>query len=253
MNETTFAVLSGLVSADQEIDYAAVSYERTPQWISLIAAAAAVTDCTVKLQLDAVDQAQTFTLGAGQKKVRVAVSPTFAIAAGVVPTAVCVTAGGTVDLAVWIESSATSTGDDDNWVVLTAGMLQSRISSPEYAAFTASIIQGSQADPVPQILADIAQQVRAAVRSGRKTALGPAGTIPASLKNAALALSKYQVFSRVTALRQYCEAMRGEVKDATELLTQVATGKITPEDPSDPLTTESTNDVEWGSDTKIDL
>jgi hypothetical protein len=159
-------------------------------------------------------------------------------------------------VAVWIESDVLPVaGEAGSWVVLTAGMLQSRIAAPQYNMITSSAMQGLQADPVPQILADVTESVRDAVRSGSKVAIGPDGTIPSSLKTQALTLAKYELYSRVPSMATAIELLRPDKVAADAYLVKVAQGTIRPASPTTGTETETsnTNVAASGSETKIGL
>jgi hypothetical protein len=246
--------LAGAVSDGQTAEFAPLSYDRSVDRLTLVAGTAPTENCSVKLHLDDEAQAQVFTLPAGQKRLAIALTAALAVDAEAVLAAVVLANGSVLDLAVWIESvTGPQAGTDENWVILTAGMLQSRIAAPEYNLFTSSAIQGGQSDPVPQILADISQQVRAAIRSGNQVALGPAGTIPASTKNAALTLAKWEVYARVPTLRTFLETLRPEKDAAERYLMKLAEGAITPETPSTPDEDDAPHAANWGSDTQVEL
>jgi hypothetical protein len=176
------------------------------------------------------------------------------IPADVVPGIIISNAASATNLVVWIESEpAIDLGDETVWVALTVADLQSGIASPIYNQFSSAVMKEGQADPLPEIILNAVNRIRQAVRSGRKVSLGPNGTIPPSLRGDAIALAKYQFFSRSSALKAFVEEARTSAKDALDLFTRIAQGKETPETPSSPLTDESPNISAWGSDTKIDL
>jgi hypothetical protein len=254
--EQTYVLLSGALYEAQAVAFADVEYARTIQRVKLAVNGLALSGTlTIGLKLDGVDTGLRYSLTTGTAYQAFDVTGGLGLDAGVVLTAFVVAASGS-DVAVWIESDVTAqAGADEGWLVLTAAALQSRIAAHEYDTITGSAIKGLQADPVPLILADITQQVRAAVRSGRKTALGAAGTIPASLKATALTLAKYELYSRVSALRSALETMRPAWERADALLKSVIKGEITPEAPADGSTpaNESANAAAYGSEERIEL
>lgn len=256
MREQTYVKFNGTVVNGETQEFAALSYPRTLQVVTLVAGKVPISDCTVILQLDGVAQAQTYTLGAGQKRVPVTVTGGLGIDAGVIPTVVIDDNGpegcGAEDLAVWIESEVLpQEGEDPNWVVPTSADLQSRISAPEFAAFTSSVIQGTQADPIPVILSDRVQQFRSI--ASRWSKLGPAGTLPSSLKTDFLVLCKDDLFARVATLRTFRDAIKTEVETANKHLEMLAAGKWPVEPPAVELYPQPTPGAKWGSDTKISL
>jgi hypothetical protein len=89
--------------------------------------------------------------------------------------------------------------------------------------------RGGGPDPVPALLARAAGLCRAHVRAGGKCALGPDGTVPASLMGAACDLAAFDL----------CKRFPGGVPDdrraardaALDTLRAVAEGRLVPEPP----------------------
>lgn len=112
------------------------------------------------------------------------------------------------------------------WVTLAATDLQARISAPEYAAFTSAAIAGGQSDPVPQLLAEVTNEVRGYITGCKSNQLGPDGTMPPELVDAAIKLVKLRLFQRVTSLKRFAEQAEPGAKDATRLLERVSDCKF---------------------------
>ena len=259
MTERTFAYLAGLLRVGDTAEWPAVDYARTATELLLVAngdVPSVAGGTIVKLTLDDVAELTQYTLPLGSKRATANVGggDDLLIAADVRPGVIVTAHGGASNLVVWLTSEATvEENTDTGWVILTAGMLQSRIAAPEYDALTAAIIAAGQSDPVPILLNDVTERVRAAVRSGGRVALGPVNTIPASLRRAALSLAKYDLFARIAALRRLAEQAKDDADRAEKQLERIEEGKVTPEAPDEGNETETAPTGETGADDAIDL
>ena len=257
MTERTFLLLSGLITNDQVAEWPALPYARLATEILIIANGLTPTDSAgtkLKLTLDDVAGVQEFTLAQGLKRQVTNVSGGgLTIPADVRPGVKVTAAGGASDLLVWVTSESTVINDTETgWVILTAGMLQARISAPEYNALTSAVISSGQSDPIPQLLSDVTERVRMAIRSGGET-LGAVNTIPASLRRAALAIAKHDLFARISVLRQIAEGAKADADKAERTLERVEEGKLKIEAPAADTETETGNAAEYGSETRIEL
>jgi hypothetical protein len=257
MTERTFLFLGGLLQLDQTAEWPAVPYARTATEVLLIANGLTPSDASgakIKLTLADVAQTQEFALAQGLKRqVTNVTGDGLAIAADVRPGVKVTAHGSASDLVVWLTCESTTSNDTETgWLILTAGMLQSRISAPEYNALTAAVISSGQSDPIPQLLSDVTERVRLAIRSGGET-LGAVNTIPASLRRAALAIAKHDLFSRIAVLRTLAEGAKNDAEKAERMLERVEEGKVKIEAPATDTETETGNAAEYGSETKIDL
>lgn len=113
------------------------------------------------------------------------------------------------------------------WITLTTADLQGQFAQPEWDELTAAALSQGQQDPVAGILADVADDVRGYVSAYGPNVLGEAGTIPATLKQAALDGAKAQLLSRVTALAgRYEREIERLTKSYEAKMDRVAEGKI---------------------------
>ena len=256
MTERTWLYFGGLLQVGQLQESMDVAYSRLRTGGKLIISSGIVPTSALKLKLtlDEVAQATEYTLASGQKQAAFNVSGGgLTIAAGVVPGAIITADGGASDLRVDIEDESTVANDTETgWLILTAGMLQARIAAAEYNALTAAVISSGQSDPIPQLLSDVTERVRLAIRSGGES-LGAVNTVPASLRRAALAIAKHDLFSRIAVLRTLAEGAKNDAEKAERMLERVEEGKVKIEAPETADETETGNAAEYGSDTKIDL
>jgi hypothetical protein len=257
MTERTFLLLSGLITDAQAAEWPAVPYARTATEVLLIAnkiVPTAAAGTKLKLTLDDVAAAQEFTLAQGLKRAATIVTSNgLAIPADVRPGVLVTANGGAEELLVWLTAESTTSNDTETgWIILTAAMLQSRISAPEYNALTSAVIASGQSDPIPQLLSDVTERIRMAIRSGGET-LGAVNTIPASLRRSALAIAKHDLFSRVSALRNIAETAKTDAEKAERTLERLEEGKLKIEAPATDTETETGNTAATGYDTKLEL
>ena len=218
--ETTWLMFSGYLADNQTQDFAPVSYDRLVQFATLQAGAAPTSSLTLKFKLDGVLQAQVFTLSAGVAvPFQVAfTAPGLTVTSGVVLEAIIIANGGAADLKITVEASTGQVGTADTWYVPTIGDIQQEVCTPEYATFTASFLTGS-VDRLPGLLEDTVNEIRDAIRTGKRNNLGPVGTIPGGAAHLFMHIVKWHFFAFVTSV----PGAQDKTKDAkdkaeTELL-----------------------------------
>ena len=113
------------------------------------------------------------------------------------------------------------------WVTLVAADVQAAISVNEYTVYRRDSLQAGQADPITQLLTDVTNLVRGF--AGRCVALGPIGTIPEKLKNAAVDIVIYRLETRMN--RDPKAARKSAHDNAMELLKLVGDRKFDLEEP----------------------
>ena len=113
------------------------------------------------------------------------------------------------------------------WVTLAASDVQAAISVNEYTVYRRDSIQAGQADPITQLLTDVTNLVRGF--AGRCVALGPVGTIPEKLKNAAVDIVIYRLETRMK--REPIAARTAAYEGAMELLHLVGNREFDLEEP----------------------
>lgn len=104
------------------------------------------------------------------------------------------------------------------WITLTEEMLLTRISGPELSGFRAAALGTAQEDPLDEIMATVTSRVRNEVGSCSDNVLGPDGTIPASLKHAALSLVVIDVMSRAAGVIIDPDGVRQKAAESAERL-----------------------------------
>lgn len=112
------------------------------------------------------------------------------------------------------------------WRTVDARDLAATLSQTEIDAFRRSVPAGG-GDPVARLLSRTAAMVRGYVASNGKVAMGPSGTLPESLVNAAMDYAAADVLKRLDTPMN--EDRRRARQRAEELFEKVARGEYTPE------------------------
>ena len=131
------------------------------------------------------------------------------------------------------------------WLIPTETDLLARLSGPELSAYRAAALKAGQADPVAQILAGVVAEVRGYVAGFKSNSLGPDGTIPDTLLDAAMALVVARLPTRLPVT--LTEARVDAKRDALALLSKVADGKFFVAAPEDPSAEQPATQVELAS------
>jgi hypothetical protein len=113
----------------------------------------------------------------------------------------------------------------DTWITLAKADIQASVNDSEFEALLDTALSGGQSDPTTVLIPDVTNQVRGYIRAGSGNVLGPDGTIPSELKNAAVDLIVYRVARRISN-SDTAKAWKGPADDAREMLKDVANGLI---------------------------
>lgn len=112
------------------------------------------------------------------------------------------------------------------WRTVDANDLAATLSLDEIEAYRRSFPRGA-GDPVARLLSRTTAMVRGYVASNGKVAMGPSGTLPESLVNAAMDYATADVLKRMdTPMNDDRKRAR---QRAEELFEKVAKGEYTPE------------------------
>jgi mRNA-degrading endonuclease toxin of MazEF toxin-antitoxin module len=256
INETVYIQFSGPLADDQSAPFLPAIYTRTIDAVTVSLPAGttpAAHDVEVQLSVGGVLQDGTYTLPTGQTTATASLDAPLELVPGAALAAVVAAAGGASDVTVKITSQVDPNELDSAWVLFTPGSLQGRITALESNTFLSSLLNGTQADPMPEIAFAVCKNVRNAVLSGSKSPLGPEGTIPASLLDDAVAIAKFNLFGSATAMKDSIDALRSAAKMSLDKLEKIARGAWRIEEPENPITTEKPNRARWGSDPPVDL
>lgn len=127
------------------------------------------------------------------------------------------------------------------WTSLTSSQLAERFAGPELDAIkNAALAEGQDADTLlDNALARITATVRGYVGGCAKNSLGPDGTIPDELTDAALALAVYQILTRLPGMGGLLDEKRASNRDeALTLLRDVSACKFAILQPESPATAQ---------------
>lgn len=119
-----------------------------------------------------------------------------------------------------------------SWISVTVADIATRLADPELDAARNALVAAG--DPLPDIVSAVVAEVRGYVGACRTNRLGPAGTIPDELLNAALALIRGRLLSRLPVTSLDTDARRKEVDSAERLLREVAACRFVVSLPAEP-------------------
>ncbi len=109
-----------------------------------------------------------------------------------------------------------------SWISLTEAHVLTKLSAPELAALKTAAIGAAQADPLPEVVAQVVREVRGYVAGCDKNTLGPASTIPDELQGAALNRIRYELATRLPVASLLTDARKESNRDALTLLQRAA-------------------------------
>lgn len=129
-----------------------------------------------------------------------------------------------------------------SWTTLTAAIVRPllRLSPAETEVIEQRIV-GTQTDPLSGIVADLIEEIRGYVAGNPANILGEDGTIPARLKNAAVAVARHRYLNAFQEAQSFLTEQRvKEYDDAWNTISdKVPAGKFAIDQPA----TASTDDV----------
>ena len=123
------------------------------------------------------------------------------------------------------------------WITLSSADVQQKLAADEYDAVTsASLPDGvTAAEIITDELSRTLAQVRGFVSANKSNALGDGETIPDELKDAALVIVRYKVFTRLPGMKALLDELRvKEYEEATRLLRDVSAGRFAIVPPTTP-------------------
>jgi hypothetical protein len=120
-----------------------------------------------------------------------------------------------------------------SWITITADEVKTRLAGAELSAFQTAALATGQTDPLPEITAQVVDEVRGYVAACRSNTLGPAGTIPPRLLSATLAIIRFRLANRLPGGTALVDDLRvKEYEGAVSLLGKVAECDFAVEDPT---------------------
>lgn len=121
----------------------------------------------------------------------------------------------------------------DTWITLTTDDVLASINNPELTAAINTAPASGQASPLNTLLPDVTAEVRGHVR--RRNTLGPDGTLPQELKNAAIDIIIYRAANRLRKTAIAADK-KADYELALQKLAGVAAGTIAVSAPDNPTT-----------------
>jgi len=119
-----------------------------------------------------------------------------------------------------------------SWITITTGDVQTRLTGPEMDAFRTAATAFGQVDPLPEIIAQVVDEIRGYIAACSENRLGAAGTIPPRLLATAINIIRYRYATRLPGMSSLIDPLRvAEYNDALRLLQQVAACDFSIEDP----------------------
>jgi phage gp36-like protein len=118
------------------------------------------------------------------------------------------------------------------WITLTEDDVLTRLAGAELNAAKTAAKAVGQVNPLPDVLNQVTQEVRARVAACSQNRLGEGSTIPEELKAAALDLARYRLCTRLPVPSLITPQREAEYKDALALLRDVAACSFRIEQPA---------------------
>ena len=116
------------------------------------------------------------------------------------------------------------------WQTLSSENVKTRLTGPELSALQSAALASGQADPLPEIITAVIDEVRGYISAGGH-ALETGITVPSKLVSASLAIIRYRLATRLPVKSLLDENRVREYQDAQKLLERVADGRFAIEEP----------------------
>lgn len=109
----------------------------------------------------------------------------------------------------------------DTWITITQDDVLASVNNSELTAAIATLIASGQASPLTILIPSVSERVRSYCR--RRNTVGPAGTIPLELKDAAIDIIIYRCACRVN-----CAVVQKKppYDESIKMLKDVASGEM---------------------------
>jgi phage gp36-like protein len=121
----------------------------------------------------------------------------------------------------------------DTWITLSQADVLASINNSELTAAISAALASGQDNPLDTLLPDVTAEVRGYVR--RRNTLGPTGTLPQELKNAAVDIIIYRAANRLRK-KAIAEDKKPDNDQALKKLEAVAEGNLAVSAPDNPTT-----------------
>lgn len=122
-----------------------------------------------------------------------------------------------------------------SWITLTVDDIYTYLAADQVDALRMEALAVGQDDPLPQIIADVVERVRAEVRAYHGNQVSATeGTIPPELRSAVVALVIEAAQARLPGLELTSDQIRAG-SYAKDLMRRVIIGEVPVTEPDDPL------------------
>lgn len=123
------------------------------------------------------------------------------------------------------------------WISITIARVQTKLSKSEYSAITTTQLpEGVTASALlEEEIVSTVNMVRGYVSGNRENSRGPDDTIPSELEDAALAILRVKIFTRLPGLQRLIDSNRTrEYEEALDQLRDTAAGRFRVTQPDTP-------------------
>ncbi|MDR0536183.1 MAG: DUF1320 family protein [Puniceicoccales bacterium] len=121
------------------------------------------------------------------------------------------------------------------WISLTVDDVARKVAGAELEALRGAALGSGQPDPLPGLIADAVDKIRGYAGACSRNRLGPPGTIPHQLVDAALVLIRNSALNRLPVDFLNTAPRQKEYDDAMALLHDLAACKFSIETPDAPV------------------
>jgi hypothetical protein len=118
-----------------------------------------------------------------------------------------------------------------SWIAITEDDVKTRLAGAELAAYKSAALAQGQANPLPEVIAQVVSEVRGYIAANQRNFLSLGELIPDKLLSATLAIIRYRLLTRLPI--PVAEDRKQESEAAIRLLERVADGKFAIEEPDD--------------------
>lgn len=141
------------------------------------------------------------------------------------------------------------------WITLTEANVITKLSGPEIAAMKTAATQSGQANPLPEVIAQVVREIRGYVAACERNRLGEGTTIPNELEGAAITRIRYELATRLPVASLLTEDRRRANESAIQLLRDVARCAFLIVPPEEEAEDQPSAPLEglYGSDERINL
>ena len=122
------------------------------------------------------------------------------------------------------------------WITLNESHVATRLTGPELAACRSAALAPGQANPLPEIVRQVINEVRGYIAANRQNTLGAGETVPDKLESCALAIIRYRLADRLPLKSLLTQERVSENEAAIRLLRDVAKGDFAVEEPTEAAT-----------------